>query len=472
MIKLFVKISILSIIIASCKVGPNYQRPAIKSPGEFRFAEGIQDTAIDLHWWELFRDEDLNKLIKIALANNYDVKIAASRIDEAMYIVGYNKADYWPALTYGISGSRGQDNVPSVGEVMGPYNNFAATANLVWELDFWGKYRRSTEAAQAELLASEYGMAAIQIGLISAVAETYFLLLDYRSLYEISVKTLESRKESLRIIKERFDKGIVAEIDLNQAQIQEAVAEAAIPLYKRAVAQTEHALSILLGVNPGQITITKTLMDQQVPPKIPTGVPSSLIERRPDVLAAEQIVAAQNARIGVAQALRYPSISISGMLGAASSELSTFFSGDAFVWSVGAGIFGPIFEFNKNKRRVQVERERMIQDSLNYAQTVIQAFREVEDALIEISTLEKESQARMKQMAAAQNAAKLSKERYNGGVTSYLEVLDSDRTQFDSELIASDTYQQYLNAYVKLYKALGGGWITEEQMKQAQSSQQ
>jgi multidrug efflux system outer membrane protein len=200
-------------------------------------------------------------------------------------------------------------------------------------------------------------------------------------------------------------------------------------------------------------------------------VPSSLIERRPDVLEVEQLLAAQNARIGVAQAMRFPSISITGLLGAASSELSTFFTGDAFVWSVGAGILGPIFEFGKNKRRVQIERERMIQDSLYYAQTVIQAFREVEDALIEISTLEKESQARMKQMTASQNAAKLSKERYDGGVTSYLEVLDSERTQFDSELAASNTYQQYLNAYVKLYKALGGGWISEEEMKQAQQSQ-
>lgn len=470
MIKTLLKILLLSIVLISCKVGPNYQRPSIKSPSEFRFAERTQDTAIDLRWWELFGDEDLKKLINTALVNNYDVKIAASRIDEAMYIVGYNKADYWPKLQYGISGARGQDNVPGSG-VQGPFNDFAGTANLVWELDFWGKYRRSAEAAQAELVASEYGMAAVQISLISAVAETYFMLLDYRSLYDISVKTLETRKESLRIIQERFNKGIVAEIDLNQAQIQEAVAEAAIPLYQRAVAQTEHALSILLGVNPGEINITKTLMDQPVPPKIPTGVPSSLIERRPDVLAAEQMLAAQNAKIGVAQAMRFPSISISGMLGAASSELSTFFSGDAFVWSVGAGIFGPIFEFNKNKRRVQIERERMIQDSLDYAQTVIQAFREVEDALIEISTLEKESQARLKQMAAAQNAAKLSKERYDGGVTSYLEVLDSERTQFDSELAASDTYQQYLNAYVKLYKALGGGWITEEQMKQAQQIQ-
>jgi multidrug efflux system outer membrane protein len=471
MIKTFVKLLFLSLIIVSCKVGPNYQRPSVKSPDQFRFTHGAQDSTIDLRWWELFRDEDLKNLINSALVNNYDVKIAASRIDEAMYIVGYNKADYWPKLGYGISGARGQDNVPSQSKVMGPYNDFAGTANLVWELDFWGKYRRSTEAAQAELLASEYGRAAVQIGLISSVAETYFLLLDYRSLYEISVKTLESRRESLRIIQERFNKGIVAEIDLNQAQIQEAIAEAAIPLYQRWVAQTEHAMSILLGTNPGEILVARSLMDQPIPPDIPTGVPSSLIERRPDVLAAEQMVAAQNARIGVAQAMRFPSISISGMLGAASSELSNFFTGDAFVWSVGAGIFGPIFEFGKNKRRVQIERERMIQDSLYYAQTVIQAFREVEDALIEITTLEKESQARMKQMGAAQNAAMLSKQRYDGGVTSYLEVLDSERTQFDSELAASDTYQQYLNAYVKLYKALGGGWISEEEMKQAQQNQ-
>ncbi len=333
MIKTFVKLLILSVIFVSCKVGPNYNRPAVKSPDQFRFAEGAQDSTIDLRWWELFQDDDLKKLINTALVNNYDVKIAASRIDEAMYIVGYNKADYWPNLGYGISGARGQDNVPGSG-VQGPFNDFAATANLVWELDFWGKYRRSTEAAQAELLSSEYGKAAVQIGLISTVAETYFLLLDYKSRYDISVKTLESRKESKRIIQERFNKGIVAEIDLNQAQIQEAIAEAAIPLYERLVAQTENALSILLGMNPGAISTGKQLVDQPIPPEIPTGVPASLIQRRPDVLEIEQQLAAQNARIGVAQAMRLPSISINGMLGAASSELSTFFTGDALVWSV------------------------------------------------------------------------------------------------------------------------------------------
>jgi len=359
-----------------------------------------------------------------------------------------------------------QTNVPGSG-VQGPFNDFSGVATLAWELDFWGKYRRATEAARAEMLASDFGHRAIQVSLISSVASTYILLLDFDARLDISKKTLESRGESLRIIGERFDKGIVAEIDLNQAEIQEAIAAASVPYYERLVAQTENALSILVGNNPGTILRTHTLRDEVIPPDIPSGIPSAVLTRRPDINQAEQMLAAQNARIGVAVAMRFPSISLTGMLGAASSDLSTLATGDALVWSIGAGLVGPIFQFGKNKRRVDIERQRMYQDSLYYVQTIIQAFREVEDALIEINTLDRESIARERQMASAQNAAMLSTERYNGGVTSYLEVLDSERSQFNAELSASETYQMYLNAYVFLYKALGGGWISEEEMNQA-----
>ena len=294
-------------------------------------------------------------------------------------------------------------------------------------------------------------------------------MLDYDARLETSIKTLKSRNESLRIIGERFDKGIVPEIDLNQAQIQEAIAAAAVPFYERLVAQTENALNVLLGNNPATIKRSHKLRDAVIPPEIPSGIPSSVLARRPDINQAEQLLVAQNARIGVAVAMRFPSISITGMLGAASSDLSSIASGESVIWSVGAGIVGPIFQFGKNKRRVDIERQRMYQDSIYYTQTIRQAFREVEDALIEIQTLDRESTARERQMAAAQNGAMLSTERYNGGVTSYLEVLDSERSQFNAELAASETYQLYLNAYVFLYKALGGGWISEAEMNQAQN---
>jgi len=438
-------------------------KPTVQIPDSFRSVEGTADSVLNLQWWSLFNDENLNTLVQSALANNQDVLIAASRIEQARAAVGYNKADQFPVIGYDGAASRYTGNFPGSG-VQGPYNDFSGVATLAWELDFWGKYRRATEAARAELLATQYNQRVVQLSLISEVTRTYFLLLDYKTRLEISEKTLESRQESLWIIQERFDKGIVPELDLNQAQIQEAIAEAAIPLYTRLVAQTENALNVLLGRMPVQMDIQKTLNKNLRPPEIPAGIPSVIMERRPDVLQAEQILAAQNARIGVAQALRFPSISLTGMFGTASSELSTLATGDAVVWSLGGSIFGPIFNFGKNKRRVEIERERMRQDSLYYIQTVLNAFREVEDALIEVQTLKDESNARQKQMIAAKNAALLSEARYDGGVTSYLEVLDSERSQFNAQLSASETYQQYLTAYINLYKALGGGWITEEEM--------
>ncbi|MCD4696935.1 MAG: efflux transporter outer membrane subunit [Bacteroidales bacterium] len=458
---------LIILMITSCKVGPNYVRPEHKSPDKFRLSEATPDSVLNLKWWELFNNDELNGLIKRALVNNQNVLIAASRIEEARANLGYNKADQYPQIDYDGEAGRGLSNVPGSG-VQSPFNNFSGSAQLAWELDFWGKYRRATEAAHAELMATEYAHRVVQLGIISETTRLYFLLLDYHARLEISILTLESRRESRRIIGERFDKGIVPELDLNQAQIQEAIAEAAVPFYRRLVTQTENILSLVLGENPKVITLKGTLGDQLHIPEIPDGIPSVILERRPDVLQAEQLLTAQTSRIGVAQAMRFPSISLTGMLGAASSDLTTLTTGDAAIWSLGGGIFGPIFNFGKNKRRVEIERERMRQDSLYYTQTVLNAFREVEDALIEVSTLEAETEARQKQMKAAQNAAMLSTDRYNGGVTSYLEVLDSERSQFNAELSASETYQLYLNAYIKLYNALGGGWISEEEAQKAQ----
>ena len=464
---------LIILVISSCRVGPNYQRAVVNSPATFRF-DSIStqaDTIINLKWWELFQNEELKALIDTALINNQDVLIAASRIEENRAVVGYNKADMWPSIGYDGSGARMQNNMPALG-ISGPYNNFSGAANLAWELDFWGKFRRGTEAARAELMASDYGHRAVQISLISSIAGTYFLLLDYDARLKISERTLVSRKESLRIISERYDKGIVPEIDLNQAEIQEAIAAASVPLYERLVAQTENALSVLIGGNPGTIVRTSALRDLVIPPEIPSGIPASVLARRPDINQAEQMLVAQNARIGVAVAMRFPSISLTGMLGAASTDLSSITTGDALIWSFGGGIVGPIFQFGKNKRRVEIERQRFYQDSLYYVQTILQAFREVEDALVEIQTLDSESIARERQMAAALNAAMLSNKRYNGGVTSYLEVLDSERSQFNAQLSAAEVYQLYLNAYVLLYKALGGGWISAEEMKQAEEAPQ
>ncbi len=447
-------------------LGPNYQRPVVTAPTAFRYDSLMADTILNLKWWELFKDEQLQKLIHIALKNNKDVLTAAARIEEARAVVGYNKADLYPSFGYSADASR--TNLPG-NQTVDPTNSFFIAPGLSWEIDFWGKYRRSTEAARADLLSTQFGHRAIQLALISEVVSTYFLLLDYDARLKISKQTLASRKESVWIIQQRFDKGIVPEIDLNQAEIQEAIAAASVPYYERNTAQTENALSILLGHNPGPVERDHSLTNQMLPPDIPAGLPSELLLRRPDILQAEQTLAAQNAMIGVAQAQRLPSISLTGFLGLASPELSTMVSGDAVAWSMSAGLLGPIFNFGKNKRRVEIEKQRMIQDSLQYIQTALKAFRDVEDALVEISTYNHEAQARFRQHDAASNANMLSKERYDGGVTSYLEVLESQRSLFDAALSASETYQKQLNAYVKLYKALGGGWITEEEMIEAQN---
>jgi len=451
--------------IASCKVGPNYKKPVLSNPDAFLndslkgdtvvYDSIYNDSLMNLVWWELFEDSTLQGLIKKAVANNKDYLIAISRIEEARASLGYTKADLYPAFGIKANAQSAKLNLFGSTDVI---NAFSISPTMSWEIDFWGKIRRSTEAARASLLASEYGKQKIMTSLISEVIGTYFLLIDYKARYDIAEKTYNSRKEYLSIINARYSQGTVPQIDLNHAQIQEAQAESAIYLYERLLKQAEYTLSILLGQNPGEIAGTNKLKDQIIPPDIPPGLPSQLLERRPDVREAEQLLAAQNARIGVAQAMRFPSISLTGLLGVGSSELSSLLSADAIIWSASASLLGPIFNFNKNKRRVEIERHRTQQMLLSYEQTVLTAFKEVEDALIAISTYKNELAARQRQVTAATNAAMLARARYDKGIASYLEVLESNRQLFDSELIAAQTFDEFLFSYVRLYKALGGGW--------------
>ncbi len=460
-------LSVFSLIIylAGCKVGPNYEQPQLDSPEAFRFDNELTDTIINLQWWELFQDPVLDTLIAIALEENKDVLQAAARIEAARANVGYTRADAFPTVNVSAGASRG--NYAGVKADVG--NNFYAFPELVWEIDFWGKYRRSTEAARAELLSSEFAMRTTQISLISSVVSTYFQLLDDMSKYEISKNTFDSRDSGTQIIQLRFDYGIVPEIDLNQAQIQQAIAAASIPVYRRYIAFDQSTLSILLGRLPDSILTGTRLYDQEYPPEIPTGLPSQLLERRPDILQAEADYMQANAMIGVAVAMRFPSISLTGILGGASNELSSFTTG-GMAWSVGGTLLGPLFQFGKNKRRVEQQRYLAEASRLNYEYTVIQAFKEVEDALILIETLKEELIAQKTRMVAAENAEMLSQERYDKGVTSYLEVLESQRQSFDAQLNYSSIRSDLLSSYIELYKALGGGWISEEEMQQAEAA--
>jgi multidrug efflux system outer membrane protein len=453
-IKFFTPFVLVLLFLSGCALGPIFKEPATNAPESYRTPVMAVEGAVDLKWWELFEDPLLFSLVTTALENNRDLKIAVSRIEQARATVGFTRADQFPRLDVAAGAVTGNFN----GGSRSPDTNSTVylAAPLSWEIDFWGKYKRSTEAARAELMASEYGLKTVQLTLIADVVSSYYQLLDFHRRLTIAEDTLKSRIESLHIIQQRFDKGIISELDVNQAQVQKEIAAAAIPLYQRSIAKTENSLSILLGHLPAAIK-TRQNMAGLLPPEIPVGMPADILEHRPDIIQAKYLLKAQTENIGVAEALRWPAISLTGTLGAASTQLGSL-SIDGGVWSVGGSLLGPLFDFNKSKRRVEIEEQKMQQSLFHFESTVLNAFREVEDALIEIATYREELAAIDRQQKASENANKLSKERYDKGVSSYLEVLDTERTLFSADLQLSQLQQQYLNAYVGLYKALGGGW--------------
>ncbi|MBC8176599.1 MAG: efflux transporter outer membrane subunit [Deltaproteobacteria bacterium] len=449
------------LIISGCAVGPDFKPPVVETPKNYRFEKVPVETMINLKWWELFNDPMLYSLVSQALENNKDLRIAAARVEQARAGLGFTQADQYPSIT--IQGGVGTGNFSGGARSDTRNYNYYVAPALSWELDFWGKFRRATESAKAELMASEYAHRTVQIGLISEVVGSYYVLLDFHQRVKISKDTLESRQESLIIIQKRFDRGIIPELDVNQAQIQKEIAAAAIPEYERSVSKTENVLSILLGKLPGAIKTGQDLNLETVPPEIPVGLPSNILERRPDIIQAMYVLEAQTANIGVAEAMRFPAISLTGLLGLATSQLGGITS-QGGAWSVNGGLFGPIFEFYKNVRRVQIEEAKTKEALYSYENTVLTAFKEVEDALIEIDTYKKQMAAVKRKEKAAKNAYRLAKLRYDKGVSTYLEVLETERSLFSAELELSRLKQQYLNGYVKLYKALGGGWITEKDM--------
>ena len=456
------------VAVSGCTLGPDFVQPDMTPPETYRTDIMPGTSADDLQWWELFADPVLYDLVTTALENNKDVKIAISRMAEARAALGFTRADQFPRLDIQGGANRGTFQGGARSEDTNYYAYIGPVLN--WEIDFWGKFRRATESAQADLLASEYGIRAVQLALVSDVASTYYQLLDFYQRVAISKNTLKSRLESLRIVALRFEWGTVPEIDLNQAQIQKEIAAEAIPFYERLLAQTENALSVLLGHNPEAIPTGEDLRDQSLPPEIPAGIPSEVLTRRPDVAQAMFLLHAQTAQIGVAQALRLPAINLTGLAGVATSEVGNIES-DGGVWSVGGSLLGPIFDYNKSLRRVEIEEERTKQALYGYERTVLTAFREVEDALVEIETLKRQTLSIQRRLKAATNANFLSKERYDKGVTSYLEVLDTERTLFNVELENSDLRQQLFTSYVRLYKALGGGWMSKAAMAQAEQEE-
>ena len=450
------------LMLSACAMGPDYEKPEVPVPDAFQEPTIPGASIANLKWWELFQDEELTRLIKMALINNKEVAIAMARIEEARATLGFVRADQFPNLDGTAGASRG-NLIPGAGLPGSINETFVLAGNLSFEVDLWGKLRRSTEAARAELLATVEARNVVTITLIADVASVYLLLLDLDERVSIAQRTMKTRQDSLDIIQARFDKGTVPLVDVNQAQIELADAAAQLAALERENQRAENLLSVLLGQNPGPVMRTPGKDEKLLPPEIPAGLPSELLERRPDIRQASQQLAAQTARIGVAEALRFPSLSLTGTLGLASTELDDFFSSSNKAWGLSANFLGPVFDAGRNKSRVEAERARTEQLLKNYELIVLRAFQEVEDSLIDISTYRNEALARKRQVTAARSASKLSFARYNGGVTSYLEVLESDRSLFRAELLASSTTRQELVSIISLYKALGGGWLTEEE---------
>ncbi|SFP61969.1 efflux transporter outer membrane subunit [Pseudomonas borbori] len=446
-----------SLLVGGCMVGPDYQRPPLDMPSVYKEPAATDPAFVNLDWWELFADQRLDALIEEALAYNRDLGVAISRIEEAAAILRIERANQYPFIDAAAGAGRSSPSrniLPTAETESSYFFNGAAS----FEVDLWGKLRRSTEAARADLLSTEASARNVTISLIAAVATTYFQLLDLDDRLRISVRTLQSREDALEIIKERYAKGTVPELDVNQAEIEAADAQASVAAFERSVRQTENALSVLVGSRPRLIERGEALARQTLPVEVPAGLPLTLLERRPDIVTAEQQLAAETARIGVARALRLPSLSLTASFGYASRDLSDLVEGDSESWGVFGDILAPIFNAGQLKSVEEAQRQRAEQARLGYEQAVLNGLRDVDDSLTGLRTSRAEYIARQRQLEAARTAARLSRARYDGGLVSYLEVLDSDRSLFQAELLESQTRQQQLSAVVGLYRALGGGW--------------
>lgn len=460
-----------SFSLISCALGPDYERPQTKEPNGFRMAEAPPDipSLANLPWWELLRDEQLQSLIKVALAENKDLRQAAAAVEEFQARALIARSDFFPGVTAsGNAPAFGRKTVFLFPGFANPFNYYLQ-GNLSWELDIWGRIRRSNEAARAELLSKEENRRAVALQLVSGVAEAYFNLLQFDHQLDIAKRTLQSWEESVRISQARLKQGLSSRLDMDQFEAERANAAARTAELERQMVQAENQLSVLLGRAPYTITRGRPLNEQVMPPAVPAGLPSELLQRRPDLLQTEQQLAAATARIGAAKADRFPKISLTGLLGAASPQLSQFFSDPASYGVAGAGFTGPLLNSQMLGFQQEAAEAQAKQALAQYEQSVLVAFREVEDALVAVRTARTQSEAQQQQVAALQSALKLAELRYKGGLANYLDVLVARRNLFEAELALSGTRRLHLVSVVQLYKALGGGWSPEMDVNKDQA---
>lgn len=447
-----------------CAVGPNYRRPAVGVPATYRAQPPTavpQPSSASLgneKWWQVFQDPVLQQLIRTALLQNYDVRIAATRILQAQAELGITRASEFPMAAAGAQAL--SERNPKISSAFGSYQTNVAEVDLsaIWNLDFWGKYRRETEAARDSLLATEWGRRAVITSVVSSVAVDYFQLRDLDLALEISQSTLASRQDSLRLTRVLTVNGSASLLDLRQAEELVDTAAEQIPDLERQIQQEENALSDLLGENPGPIARGLKLTQQALPTTVPAGLPSELLERRPDIREAEANLMAANADVGVAKAAYFPSISLTGTAGFESYSLSKLFTGSAGLWNTAASLTQPVFEAGGLRAGMRLARAQEEQLLLTYKQTIIGAFQQVADGLVAYQK-DREFREQQEQLtSAAQDADRLSKILYQHGGASYLQVLTSETNSFAAELNLAQAQLNERLALVQLYNALGGGW--------------
>jgi multidrug efflux system outer membrane protein len=431
----------------------------VDAPAAWRLTEPEAKYLANTAWWEQFGDPVLNDLVNTALRENKDLMIATARIDEFAGRYGFVRSGLFPQVGAGYEVSR-QRNVPSGATQPSTYNSYSAVLNAGWEIDIWGRIRRQTEAANAQLLASEEGRNGVVLSLIGSVAGAYINLRNLDRQLEIAKATAKSRGESYALFKLRFEGGVISLLELSQNKSQYEEALASIPPLEKAIAQQENGLSVLLGRNPGPIIRGKDI-DQLLLPTIPAGLPSELLERRPDIRRTEQDLIAANALIGAARAAYFPTISLTGLFGYASPSLSSLFEGPSKVWQYGAPITMPIFTAGAIAGQVQAAEAVQQQALFGYQKTIQEAFREVDDSLVSQDRTREQLLAQRRQVEALQQYASTARLRYDNGYTSFIEVLDAERSLFNVQLQYTQTHQVQLQAMINLYLAMGGGWVVD-----------
>ena len=457
----------LAAFLPACAVGPNYSRPQMPTPPQHRFVEGPAqaESLADLPWWEVAKDPQLQALVREAIAKNLDLRVATARVEEARAVAGIAKSFLFPEVNltggYGAQQTSRLSDPPQGTRDQKTYQNWNAGLGLSWEIDLFGRLRREKEAAFAEFLATDQGRRGVLITLVADVASTYFQVRELDLELEIARRTLQLNDETVDFYDRRLHGGVSNRLELDQAQANRALTASTIPDIEQQLATTENALSVLLGRVPGPIERGTALTDQWRSPQVPAGMPAALLERRPDVVQAEQLLVASNANVGAAKALFFPTISLTGLLGTVSGEFSNLLKSESNVWSLNPGLFQPLFQAGRLRRNYDAAKARFDQALAQYQKSALNGYREVADSLVTIQKLAVRRVEQEKGVEALRDASKLSRERYDSGLANYLEVLIADQQLFALELQLAKTRGAEMRALVQLYRALGGGWQQE-----------